>query len=389
MPNFKCKKIKDLNLPYKLDKLEFKWLCKNEHSSLLYTSFEGENFFVQILPKDNAFLIKSHKDTRLSKIGYIQKALLHFKEAFCEEVFNEANAVKKTRLLQKSPHIEDKIENFIKNYNSLKDPLIEIGFGSGRHLLYQAQKEQDKSVIGIEIYTKTIEQVAKLASSKNLNNVLLLKADARVLFSKLPSNSVTKIFLHFPVPWDKQPHRRIISKDFALECLRILKKDGVFELRTDSKEYFDFSLEILKESFKDLEVCKNEDIAIKSKYEDRWLRKEKDIYTIRAICNEQSKELVQEEFEISSLSFSKEKLCELAKNFTRLKFKGEDFFISLQELFKAEDFLVLKLDFGSFNKPQHSFLKLGQSCEFLFSKPLFTKENLRALKKLESILKSF
>ena len=136
-----------------------------------------------------------------------------------------------------------------------------------------------------------------------------------------------------------------------------------------------------------VDICKRADTA--GIIEDRWLRKEKDIYTIRAICNEQSKELVQEEFEISSLSFSKEKLCELAKNFTRLKFKGEDFFISLQELFKAEDFLVLKLDFGSFNKPQHSFLKLGQSCEFLFSKPLFTKENLRALKKLESILKSF
>ena len=388
MPNFKCKTVNNISLPVDINGVSFKWLCTNNHSSLLYTSFEGESYFLQILPKKDSFLINSHKDTRISKIGYIQKALLEFKNLFCEDILSEANALKKTRLLKKDLYIEDDIQNFISNISSFDKVFLEIGFGSGRHLLYQAKTNTNTLIVGIEIYTKAIEQVAKLAFSQNLQNVLLLKADARLLFSLLPSNSINKIFLHFPVPWDKQEHRRIISSSFSRDCFRILKKDGIFELRTDSEEYFSFSLNILSSFFKEIKYHKNEDIKIKSKYEDRWLKQEKDIYTVRAVCDEQSPAFKIEDFDINELSFCKDNLNHIAKNFKRIKFKGDDFFLHLQDIFEADDFLVLKLDFGSFDKPQHSFLLLGEKCEFLFRQPFFTKENLAALKELKNILYS-
>ena len=31
----------------------------------------------------------------------------------------------------------------------------------------------------------------------------------------IESNKVGKIFVHFPVPWDKKPHRRIYSDEFV------------------------------------------------------------------------------------------------------------------------------------------------------------------------------
>ncbi len=92
-------------------------------------------------------------------------------------------------------------------------------------------------------YNPALTQVAKLAKVQNVNNILLIQSDARLLLSVLKSKSVEKIFLHFPVPWDKKPHRRVIGKDFCKECARVLTQNGRFELRTDSFEYFNFTLE--------------------------------------------------------------------------------------------------------------------------------------------------
>jgi len=48
----------------------------------------------------------------------------------------------------------------------------------------------------------------------------------------IPSNIVGKVYVHFPVPWDKKPHRRVISTSFIEESRRVLKVGGQLELRT-------------------------------------------------------------------------------------------------------------------------------------------------------------
>ncbi len=46
--NFKSKKIKEINLPYSKDDVEFLWLAKNDNVSLIYTKVQEESFFLQI-----------------------------------------------------------------------------------------------------------------------------------------------------------------------------------------------------------------------------------------------------------------------------------------------------------------------------------------------------
>ncbi|MCE3577043.1 tRNA (guanosine(46)-N7)-methyltransferase TrmB, partial [Campylobacter jejuni] len=170
-----------------------------------------------------------------------QKALKIFKEGFCEDIINEAFGLKNNALIEKTPFI---VDNFNELLSRLQGKIyIEIGFGSGRHLLYQAKENPNVLILGVEIYNPALTQVAKLAKAQNVNNILLIQSDARLLLSVLKSKSVEKIFLHFPVPWDKKPHRRVIGKDFCKECARVLTQNGRFELRTDSFEYFNFTLE--------------------------------------------------------------------------------------------------------------------------------------------------
>lgn len=387
MPNFKSKKIKEINLPYSKDDVEFLWFAKNDKVSLIYTKVGEESFFLQIKKSQNAFVIKGDKHTKPSKIGYLQKALKIFKEGFCEDIMSEAFRLKNNALIEKTPFI---VDNFDELLSKLQGKIyIEIGFGSGRHLLYQARENPDILILGVEIYNPALTQVAKLAKAQNINNVLLIQSDARLLLSVLKSKSVQKIFLHFPVPWDKKPHRRVIGRDFCKECARVLTQKGRFELRTDSFEYFDFTLkQFLNFWAPKFSLRKNENLEISSKYEDRWKKQEKDIYDLFVWnFDEEYKDYMLNEFNFSSLEFSKEDLKKIEQNFKKMTIKKDDFFLHFESIYKQDENLLLKLAFGAFNKPEHCYLLLDKTMNFVFKEPFKIQENIKAMNELKEILK--
>ncbi|EAL9136588.1 tRNA (guanosine(46)-N7)-methyltransferase TrmB [Campylobacter jejuni] len=387
MPNFKSKKIKEINLPCSKDDVEFLWLAKNDNVSLIYTKVQEESFFLQIKKAQNGFVIKGDKHTKPSKIGYLQKALKIFKEGFCEDIINEAFGLKNNALIEKTPFI---VDNFDELLSKLQGKIyIEIGFGSGRHLLYQAKENPNVLILGVEIYNPALTQVAKLAKAQNVNNILLIQSDARLLLSVLKSKSVEKIFLHFPVPWDKKPHRRVIGKDFCKECARVLVQNGRFELRTDSFEYFNFTLEqFLTFPAPKFSLRKNENLEISSKYEDRWKKQEKNIYDLwEWNFNQECKNYELNEFNLSSVKFSKEDLKKIEQNFKNITIKKDDFFLHFESIYKQDENLLLKVAFGAFNKPEHCYLHLDKTIDFAFKEPFKIQENIKAINELKEILK--
>ncbi|TKX32743.1 tRNA (guanosine(46)-N7)-methyltransferase TrmB [Campylobacter aviculae] len=389
MPNFKVKNIQDLILPCKKEEVEFAWLAENNNVILVYTKLEEENFFLQIKKEKNSFIIKADKHTKPSKIAYLQKALQVFKDSFCknEDVISESFAFKQNAFIKETPLIAQNFEQLI---TKIKGRIyIEIGFGSGRHLLYQAKNNPGILVVGVEIYNPAITQVAKLAKAQNLDNILLIQSDARLLLSVLESNSVEKIFLHFPVPWDKKPHRRVITRDFCEECARVLGKNGRFELRTDSYEYFDFTLkQFLYFNTPKFSLRKNEDLEISSKYEDRWKRQNKDIFDLWVWnLDKTSNDIVLDDFDLSDIVFDQNDLILLEKNFKNLTLKEDNFFLHFENLYKAKQGLLLKVAFGAFNKPEHCYFYIDKKINFIFQKPFKIKENLKAIEKLKKVLK--
>ena len=247
---------------------------------------------------------------------------------------------------------------------------LEIGFGSGRHILYQANNNPDVFFIGIEIYKPAIEQVAKLAIAQNLNNVALLNCDARTFLQMLGSNSLDKIYLHFPVPWDDAPHRRVISYEFLQECEHVLRKGGIFELRSDSENYVKFALEKMMDFPRArVNIVKNEDLNITSKYEERWKRQQKDIYEVKFECVDDK---AQEKLEFD-FSFGRYSTNKIAQNFCNETLKFDDFFVHFEDIFYArnldengkttnsssnfkENEIFIKVSFGSFNAPTSHFI---------------------------------
>lgn len=391
MPNFKAKKLKELILPYEKNGTKFVWKAQNENVILVFTQVGDESFFLEIKKGKKAFIIKADKHSKPSEIGKLQKALYCFKEGFCEneDILSEAFAFKNTAFIENTPLIA---KDFNEILAKIKGKIyIEIGFGSGRHLLFRARQNPEILILGVEIYNPALSQVAKLAKAQNLDNILLIQSDARLLLSVLPSKSVEKIFLHFPVPWDKKPHRRVVSLEFCKECARVLEEKGSFELRTDSFEYFDFTLKnFLSFDKPKLSIKKNENLEISSKYEDRWKKQEKDIYDLCVwnLVFEDKEEKKNEDFKLDELEFDETHLLKLKENFSNESIKKEDFFLHFENIYTKEKALILKIAFGAFNKPEHTYILLDKSLSFVFKEPFKIKENLKAIKEFKERLKA-
>jgi len=258
---------KNLTLPDVIDDIKIDFIGEEVFSVIC----DGEEALFLIKNRGNEYLIKSEKHTRLSKTSKIQYIL--------SKISNVLDTTTKNIKLNseiKSGQIEIRPNYFCKNKIDYTNIQIEVGFGTGRHLLSLAKNNPDILFIGIEIYKPSIEKIIKQCELQNIDNIRVVNYDARLFFETIESLSIDKIFLHFPIPWNDAKHRRVLIDKFIVEVDRILKVGGSFELRTDDKIYFEDSKLLIGDSIEYI----NRNIDITSKYEDRWRREEKDIYDL-------------------------------------------------------------------------------------------------------------
>ena len=201
----------------------------------------------------------------------------------------------------------------------------------------------------------------------------------------IPSNIVGKVYVHFPVPWDKKPHRRVISTSFIQETRRVLKTSGQLELRTDSENYYAYSYQTFINFNKAvLHINKNKDIVVSSKYEDRWRKMEKNIYDIIMINEEVSPALCLEgDFDFTPVLMPSDKLLSLHSQTSRF----EGVFIHFERAYTLVDGVMLRISMGSFDRPEHLYLILrADKASYYPALPLKSKSNLLAHKVLDEIL---
>ncbi|WP_299041793.1 tRNA (guanosine(46)-N7)-methyltransferase TrmB [uncultured Campylobacter sp.] len=386
MPNIVAKNLKNVELPVKFNEVEFIWEAKSNDEKLVYTKALGCEFCLVVKDRGNSYVIKCDKLTRPAKLEAVQMALEAYKQLFASDVISQATAVKKPKNLESKYIINsDELLNRLEDCE-YKRIFVEIGFGSGRHLLYQAKENPEALIIGMEVYKPACLQVENLAGINGLKNIVLLNLDARLVMSLLKSNSIDRLFLHFPVPWGKSKMRRVVSPQFALECQRTLKDGGTFELRSDDRDYADFTIGCFMDlKNANIQIFKNRFLEISSKYEDRWIRQNKDIYDVICAFYGSSDELdLDFKFEFSGLE-----LEYIKSNFANKTIKYSDHFIHLERIYILDngDALV-RVAFGSFYRPEHRYLLISrQNTIYLFKKPLLTPENIKAHNNLEDMLK--
>ena len=387
MPHLHIKEFKNIALPYVEDGVSFDFYAKNaikEDETLIATTMDDEHFFLLVKQDKNRTLLKTDKLTRPASIRSVHKALRLYAQAAELEVLASNVVDRKNVHLEEATALKT-IDFFAKEFPTDKEVRIEVGFGSGRHLLHQAAKHPDILFIGIEIHRPSIEQVLKQAVIQKLDNIMVLDYDARLFMELVPSNLVGAVYVHFPVPWDKKPHRRVISTAFIQECKRALKVGGTLELRTDSENYYAYSYETFIAFHKiTLQINKNKDIAITSKYEDRWRKMEKNIYDIVMVNDEESEPLtIEGEFDTITSTLDNDALLALHNKTER--FDGG--FIHFERVYTLEDGVMIRLSLGSFDRPEHLYLIVQNGAATYYpQKPLKSRANLKAHQHLTRIL---
>lgn len=116
---------------------------------------------------------------------------------------------------------------------------LEIGFGGGEHLLWQARHNPDVAFIGCEPFEDGVIKVLTAITSENLKNIRLHMGDAREILRLLPSNSIDRAFILFPDPWPKRKHRkrRLVNNALLHLLANVMRPGAELRIGTDIGDY--------------------------------------------------------------------------------------------------------------------------------------------------------
>ena len=116
---------------------------------------------------------------------------------------------------------------------------LEIGFGAGEHLLWQAEHHTDIGFVGCEPFINGVGSLLGAIEDRGLKTIRIHDGDAREVLAWLPDASIGRVFLLFPDPWPKTRHlkRRLLSPETAADLARVLRRDGEFRFASDDSDY--------------------------------------------------------------------------------------------------------------------------------------------------------
>ena len=118
---------------------------------------------------------------------------------------------------------------------------LEVGSGKGTFLTQQAAVQPGTNFLGIEWTGEFFRYAADRARRNGLQNVRMLRDDAREFMQHRCDASVAEVIhLYFTDPWPKKRHhkRRVIQDATMRAMHRVLKSDGCVHLVTDHDDLF-------------------------------------------------------------------------------------------------------------------------------------------------------
>jgi tRNA (guanine-N7-)-methyltransferase len=135
---------------------------------------------------------------------------------------------------------DEQLQDIRSHIQPFQKRFLELGSGSGMHLLALASKNPDSCFIGFELRYKRAFRTAEKASQQNLRNIFVMRADAHTIKTFFHNHEVDGVYINFPDPWAKpqQLKHRLLSEEFFLSIIPLLKPNGFISFKTDHCEYF-------------------------------------------------------------------------------------------------------------------------------------------------------
>lgn len=121
---------------------------------------------------------------------------------------------------------------------------LEIGCGNGGFVLAMAQREPDVNFLAVELCSNVIITAMERLQREEIKNVRFLNIPAEILSCYIPKESIETIYLNFstPLPEKSRERQRLTSPRFLRIYRDLLIDGGKIIQKTDSEEFFDYSL---------------------------------------------------------------------------------------------------------------------------------------------------
>jgi len=187
--------------------------------------------------------------------------------------------------------------NWNQHFGNENPIVLELGCGKGEYTVGLAQMNPNINHIGIDLKGARLWRGAKTALEENLSNVAFLRTQIELIDQLFAENEVSEIWITFPDPQIKykRTKHRMTNEVFLEKYERVLKKDGLIHLKTDSEFMHGYTLGLLHGTNREViyanhDVYKNEGspkevLSIQTFYEKQYLEKGKPITYIKFRLN--------------------------------------------------------------------------------------------------------
>ncbi len=179
-------------------------------------------------------------------------------------------------------------QEVFKNENPI---VLELGCGRGEYTIGLAENNKNKNFIGVDIKGNRIWTGAKHALDNKLTNVAFLRTLIDFIEHCFGPNEVSEIWITFPDPQPQKTRerKRLTNPEFFLKRYKsILKPGGLVHLKTDSTNFYEYTMEVIKEHklslvyatndlYKNCPEGREELTKIKTYYEGLFTAKGEDI----------------------------------------------------------------------------------------------------------------
>jgi tRNA (guanine-N7-)-methyltransferase len=132
-------------------------------------------------------------------------------------------------------------------FNNNNPIVLELGCGKGEYTVGMAQAYPDKNFIGIDIKGARFWRGAKTAIEEDLKNVAFIRTQIELVDEIFAENEISEIWITFPDPQIKykRTKHRLTNEEFLRKYHKILNKNGLMHLKTDSEFMHGYTLGLL------------------------------------------------------------------------------------------------------------------------------------------------
>ncbi len=126
---------------------------------------------------------------------------------------------------------------------------LELACGKGEYSVGLGRQHKDRNFIGVDIKGNRMYIGAKKSLEEGLSNVAFLRIHILQIAQYFAENEVSEIWIIFPDPFlrESKAKNRLTHPRFLSQYQQILKPGSHINLKTDSKELYDYTLETIQE----------------------------------------------------------------------------------------------------------------------------------------------